>query len=156
MICNTVFQNTDRFIISQKQFCALLKLSAKKSTLPFLQNKLYPTRRVWRRFEIFEISKIFEHFFLAHHEKKWLEQCPTYFRPVSHHGYVADTLFLIALIMQKNPWLPKPAICEHLLYPWHRIKWSAVIPGPLNFQTEQIIYVNIPKTDIHWPMNQFL
>ena len=38
------------------------------------------------------VRGIFVNFFLAHHEKKWLEQCPTHFKPVSYHRYVDDTL----------------------------------------------------------------
>ena len=39
-----------------------------------------------------QVGGIFANFFLAHHEKKWLEQCPTHFKPVSYHRYVDDTL----------------------------------------------------------------
>ena len=38
------------------------------------------------------IGGIFANLFLPHHEKKWLEQCPTHFKPVSYHRYVDDTL----------------------------------------------------------------
>ena len=47
IICNTVFQNTDRFHNFPKtEFRSLLILASKKSTLHFQQNKLYPNRRV--------------------------------------------------------------------------------------------------------------
>ena len=47
IICNTVFQNTDRFHNFPKtDFRALLNLVAKKISLHFQQNKLHPNRRV--------------------------------------------------------------------------------------------------------------
>ena len=90
IICNTVFQNTDRFHNFPKtEFRALLNLAAKNPL--FIFNKINYTQTEGCSMGS-PVGGIFANFFLAHHEKKWLEQCPTHFKPVSYYRYVDDTL----------------------------------------------------------------
>ena len=87
IIGNTVFQNTDRFHNFLKtEFRALQNL--------FIFNKINYTQTE-RCSMGSRIEGIFANFFLAHHEKIWLDQCLTHFIPVSYHKYVDDTLTIL-------------------------------------------------------------
>ena len=100
IICNTVFQNTDRFHNFPKtEFRPLLNLAAKNPLI--ISNKINYTQTEGCCMGS-HIGGIFSNFFLAHHEKNWLEYCPTPFKFVSYHRYVDDTLFSMVRSMQTN------------------------------------------------------
>ena len=81
IICNTVFQNTDRFHNFPKpEFRSLLNLAAKN--LLFIFNKINYTQTEGSSMGLPKGGIFAKKFFLAHHEKKWLAQCPTHFKAV--------------------------------------------------------------------------
>ena len=92
LICNTVFKNTDRFHNFPKtEFRALLNLATKNPLVIFNKTNYTQTEGCSVGSAV---GGIFANFFLAHHEKNQLEQCPTHFKLISYHRYVDDTLII--------------------------------------------------------------
>ena len=92
IICDSLFENKDKFNNFNKiQFTKLLNFAVKDSPF-FFNNKLYIQKDGMAMGS--PLGPTFANCFLCYHEKKWLEACPIEFRPLFYRRFVDDTLLL--------------------------------------------------------------
>ena len=91
--CDTLFDPERQFdtIFTKKIFKQLLEL-ATKGIIFLFNNKLYSQEDGVAMGS--PLAPTFANLFLCHHEKLWLDICPSEFKPVLYRRYVDDTFLL--------------------------------------------------------------
>ena len=95
IICNSLFPNTDSSFHSfnKSEFQELLYVSAKESIFLFDGT---PYIQVDGATMGSPLGSTLANAFLSHHEKIWLDSCPTEYKPIYYRRYIDDTFVIFS------------------------------------------------------------